>query len=334
MRDLEAVRQYLTAAQPAAKRAWSILGQSFGGFVSLTYLSHHAQGLREVFMTGGMAPVGKTPDEVYRATYAKAVQRNRAFFAKYPEDAGALRAIGAYLNAQPGGGVALPAGGRLTLHRVLTFGYMFGFHGGLDSAHALLLRMQADIAGAGLLTRATLVAVEQYFPLDVLPLYGLLHEAIYCSGRGVSSRWAAQRVGAAEVAGFGWLGSGVVDVGGEEDAARFGKDILLSGEMIYPFMFDTFPELMEMKAAAQLLADYDAWEALYDEAALAANRVPVYAATYMDDLYVDYGLAKQTAAKVGGVRMYETNSLYHNAIRARADEVMAQLFRLRDDSLD
>ena len=50
VRDCEAIRQALTAEYPEEKKKWSIMGQSFGGFCSLTYLSFHPEGLRESFM--------------------------------------------------------------------------------------------------------------------------------------------------------------------------------------------------------------------------------------------------------------------------------------------
>ncbi|CAK7214914.1 hypothetical protein SBRCBS47491_002312 [Sporothrix bragantina] len=368
VRDLEAVRRCLLDDPPLSpnsasvpnKKKWSIMGQSFGGFVSLTYLSFYSEGLREVFMTGGMAPVNKRPEEVYRATYRKAVERNKAYFGKYPEDAHSLQLISIYLYSQPDHQLPLPGGGFLTFKRVLTFGYMFGFHGGLDATHSMILRMRHDLDRVGMLTRPTLVAVEQFFPLDVMPLYAILHESIYCYEKGVASRWAAHRVGAglslgsdsqndddgdkskdkveAEFPQFKWLADEVVAPEQppvlHPELQQIGQTIFMSCEMIYPFMFDTYPELMEMKDAAAIVAEYDNWEDLYDEKQLAANRVPVYAATYIDDLYVDYGLAKETASKIGSIKVYETNGLYHNAIRARTDEVLTQLFRLRDDTID
>ena len=50
VRDCEAIRQALTADYPEQKKKWSIMGQSFGGFCSLTYLSFYPEGLRESFM--------------------------------------------------------------------------------------------------------------------------------------------------------------------------------------------------------------------------------------------------------------------------------------------
>ena len=40
VRDCEAIRQCLTADYPEGIRKWSILGQSFGGFCAVAYLSN------------------------------------------------------------------------------------------------------------------------------------------------------------------------------------------------------------------------------------------------------------------------------------------------------
>lgn len=31
-------------------------------------------------MSGGLAPVGKSPDQVYKATYQKVIERNKAYY--------------------------------------------------------------------------------------------------------------------------------------------------------------------------------------------------------------------------------------------------------------
>ena len=73
-------------------------------------------------------------------------------------------------------------------------------------------------------------------------------------------------------------------------------------------MFDDYPELKELKDVSQLLAEFDQWEALYDERQLKNNTVAVYAASFIDDMYVDYDLARETARKVKGIKTFETNS--------------------------
>ena len=328
VRDLEAVRKCLTEHLEGSKAKWSIFGQSFGGFVCLSYLSQHPEGLSEVFMTGGLAPISKTPDEVYKATFQRVYERSMTYYKKYPEDVAAVRQVTAYLHAQgPRNGIELPSGGVLTARRLLTLGHMFGMHGGLDSVHSMILRMVMDLDQFGFLTRPTLAQVESYLPFDTAPIYAILHEAIYCYKKGITSNWAAQRVGE-ELDNFAWL---------KPDYSAFGStDVPLSfsGEMVFPFMFNDYPELQKMREAADILAKYAEWDDLYDEDRLRSNEVPVYAASFIKDMYVDFDLARETARRINFIKVLETNSMYHNAIRARADEVLPQLFKLRDDVLD
>lgn len=39
VRDCEAIRENITSEYPPEKKKWSVLGQSFGGFCAVTYLS-------------------------------------------------------------------------------------------------------------------------------------------------------------------------------------------------------------------------------------------------------------------------------------------------------
>jgi proline iminopeptidase len=99
-------------------------------------------------------------------------------------------------------------------------------------------------------------------------------------------------------------------------------------------MFDSYDELNKIKNAADILAMTNDWPALYDEAKLAKNEVPVYAATYVEDMYVHYDYATNTAAKIKGIKQFITNVMYHNALRSKTDELMQQLFALREDTID
>jgi pimeloyl-ACP methyl ester carboxylesterase len=324
VRDLEAVRRRLFQDVLPEKQSWSLFGQSFGGFVSLSYLSKFGPSLEEVFMTGGLAPVGKTPDDVYAATWKKVSERNDAYYHKFPEDITRVHDIVSHIRKR--GPLSLPAGGRLTVPRFLGIGISFGSHGGLDQVHALVLRMHADLAICGYFTRPTLHSFEGFSDLDICPIYAILHEAIYC-GKGVASNWAAYRTGK-EIGNFSWLAD-------ETLLPNTETPIFFSGEMIFRFNFDDYEELRPMKAAAEILANFSDWDdSLYDEKALARNRVPVYAASYVDDMYVDFKLAQETAKKVRGIKVWETNSLYHNAVRSKPEELLPQLFRMRDDAMD
>ena len=99
-------------------------------------------------------------------------------------------------------------------------------------------------------------------------------------------------------------------------------------------MFDSYNELNKVKETADILAATSDWPALYNEAQLAKNTVPVYAASYVEDMYVHFSHASNTAAKIKGIKQFITNTMYHNAIRSKPDELLQQLFALRDDTLD
>ena len=99
-------------------------------------------------------------------------------------------------------------------------------------------------------------------------------------------------------------------------------------------MFNSYTELSQIKETADLIASTNDWPALYDEDQLAKNEVPVYAASYVDDMYVHFDLASRTAAKIKGVKQFITNTMYHDALRSRSDELIKQLFALREDSID
>ncbi|CAN0107709.1 unnamed protein product, partial [Ectocarpus sp. 13 AM-2016] len=113
--DCEAVRGELAGGD--AK--WTVLGQSFGGFCLLTYLSKYPDSLSAGLFTGGLPPVGRTPDEVYRATYRRVAERNRRFYKRYPGDVDKVKAILRHVRDRD---VELPAGGVLTPGRFLQLG--------------------------------------------------------------------------------------------------------------------------------------------------------------------------------------------------------------------
>jgi pimeloyl-ACP methyl ester carboxylesterase len=66
VRDCEAIRQLILGHKENPEdRKWTILGQSFGGFCSIAYLSFFPEGIKEVFLTGGLAPLVNSPNAVY-----------------------------------------------------------------------------------------------------------------------------------------------------------------------------------------------------------------------------------------------------------------------------
>lgn len=324
VRDLEAVRQCLHEGLSGEKAKWSIIGQSYGGFVSLSYLSMHPEGLREAYLTGGLAPIGRSADDVYKTTFTHAASRNKAYYKKFPEDVERVKKIAAYIESN--GGVALPGGGTLTVSRLMTIGISFGTHDGFDTVHNALLELDASLESFGFFSRSSLTTIENWSAFDNNIIYAILHEAIYCDGPGSASNWSAQRVGES-FESFFWLRPGA-------KVSQRTEPLFFSGEMIFRDHFETYPELAALRETAEKLATASDWPALYDQEQLRKNEVPLYAVSYVDDMFVDSGYATATAHLVKGSKFFATNALYHNGIRAGAEEVFKQLFNLRDDTID
>jgi hypothetical protein len=169
--------------------------------------------------------------------------------------------------------------------------------------------------------------METFTAFDTNIIYAILHEAIYCDGPNDVSNWASDRV-ARELDLFSWLSSnGSV-------SSNSSEPLLFAGENIFPFFFDTYPELIPLKGVANKLAAVDDWPHIYDKEQLAKNEVPVYAASYINDLYVDYEFAKDTANLVKGIKAWETNAIIHSGLRTNTEEVLTALFNLRDNVMD
>jgi hypothetical protein len=79
-------------------------------------------------------------------------------------------------------------------------------------------------------------------------------------------------------------------------------------------MLEEIASLRPFAAAAKALAETAEYPPLYDLDRLASNEVPVNAAVYFDDMYVDRDLSLETAAQVGNVQTWVTNEYEHDGI--------------------
>jgi hypothetical protein len=105
--------------------------------------------------------------------------------------------------------------------------------------------------------------------------------------------------------------------------------LLFTGEMFYSWMFEEIRALRPFHGAAELLATYDDWGPIYDLDRLEANQVPVFAAVYFDDMYVDSGLQLETARRVGNVRAWVTNEFEHDGLRKDGPRLLGRLLDMR-----
>jgi pimeloyl-ACP methyl ester carboxylesterase len=116
-------------------RRWDTLGQSYGGFVTLTYLSNAPEGLDHCYVTGGIPGITATAEEVYTRTFTRAASRTRQYYARYRQDEVGIARLVDYLGEQP---VVLPHGDVLTPHRLRSLGALFGMRYGFETLHWLL----------------------------------------------------------------------------------------------------------------------------------------------------------------------------------------------------
>jgi pimeloyl-ACP methyl ester carboxylesterase len=302
--DCELIRRQLLGPDGT----WTVLGQSFGGFCTVSYLSFAPHGLDAALLTGGLPGLDAHAEDVYRITYGLCAQRSAAHYERYPEDVEAARDVAGYLAARD---VRLPDGSPLSVERFQSIGGMLG---GAAGSHELHYLLEDPWDGVGGLSDAFLGEVLRRTGFADAPLYAVLHEACYAQGR--ATAWAAQRV-REEFPAF------------DPAAAVEGDDpLLFTGEMIYPWMIDAGPALRPLREAAELIAQRDGWPPLYDPARLAANEVPAAAALYHDDLYVPAALSLRTAAAIRGLRTWVTNEWEHEGLRVSDGKVLGRLLAM------
>jgi len=320
VRDCEEIRKILIGDKPNPEdRKWTILGQSFGGFCAITYLSFFPEGLKEVFLTGGLAPLDENPDRVYESLIPILLKRNEIYYQKYPQDIKRVRNILAYLEENK---VTLPNGGQLTVSRFLQLGIHLGAAGGIDQIHQTVFRVTNDLELFGKLTFKTLQTIEAKYTFDGNPIYAILHEPIYCQGQ--APRWSAARM-ISNHPEFSWA---------HVKSLTDTEPIHFYGEMVFPDAFDDFVNLRPLKGAAEILANDNSWAPLYDLEQLRKNEVNVTAATYFYDMYVEFGLAQETASIIKNTEQYITNQLYHGGIIADPKDVMKRLFQISKREYD
>lgn len=286
VRDAEVIRKELGVDR------WSLLGQSFGGFCSMTYLSFFPDALREVYITGGLSPIGRPVDDVYAATYARQAERNVAYFERYPEDRARVRNIVARLENED---IRLPNGDRLTSRRFLQLGHGLGGSAGPEAVHHVL--------ELPFPSRAFLHDIEPGFGIARNPIYATLHEACYADGG--ATRWSGDRL----------------------LPESFREELWFTGEHIFRWMWEDYGALRSHAAAADILAERD-WPRLYDPEQLARNAVPVAATIYYDDPYVVREFAVEAARQIRRCKPWITNEYLHNGLRAGGEKVLDRLIDL------
>lgn len=311
VQDAELIRQLLGSG------AWTVLGQSFGGFCALSYLSWHPEGLERALITGGLAPLDGPAERVYRATFERMRARNEEYFARYPEDREVLSRVYAAARA---GGEQLPDGSPVTVGRVQVLGMYLGGNTRMDLLHLLLQEAFVETSAGPRLSDPFLHGLHHQVSRATNPLYLVMHESIYAQpaeggAGGTATAWAAQRLMERSPA--------LADF----DPART-RDPLLTGEMVFDWYPEMDPALRPLAPVTEALARRTSWGPLYDAVQLAANTVPAAAAVYTHDVYVDRDLSLETASRVAGLQVWETDGYHHDGLGDDGAAILRRLLRM------
>lgn len=290
VRDAEALRAELGVEK------WSLLGQSFGGFTTLAYLSTDASSLDQVFLTGGLSTVTRHPDEVYALCYDKMQAASERYYRRFPEHRERMRAL---VNLAEDGRITLPDGEVVSVSRLRSVGSALGTNDGWQTLWSLLEQDPATNA-----FRYDLAAAMPYGGRN--PLYFAFHESSYASGH--ATRWSAERM----------------------MPAVFDADpTLFTGEHIRREWAETVPAFQPWREVTMLLAEHE-WPTIYDPQAIAASGVSGAAAVYLNDVYVPYEFSMETAQLLPDVHPWVTSEHEHNGLRS--GPVLQHLFDLADGS--
>jgi pimeloyl-ACP methyl ester carboxylesterase len=305
VRDAEFIREKLGVEK------WSILGQSFGGFCSLTYLSLFPESLSRSYITGGVPSISRHPDDVYQATFKRTMEKNQAFFQQFPKAQELCQRIADHLLENE---EFLPNGQRFTVEQFQQIGINFGMSDTFLPTYYLLENALVEINGKPQLRYEFLnsMLIEQGFQTN--PIYAILHESIYCQG--FASNWSAHRVRQTR----------------DEFNYQPGQPFYFTGEMVFPWMFDQYVCLKPLKEAAELLAEKEDWTPLYNAEQLANNKVPVSCAVYADDMFVEMDISRETLANIPNAKAWITNEYEHNGLRADGERVLDKLIAMGEQT--
>jgi len=287
VKDFEAIR-----STHYSGRQWWTIGQSYGGFLTLHYLSVHPEAIVASAVAGGLASLDPDASEVYRRTFARVSEKNRQFRVRSPHLTQRIARIAGLLSAES---TSLPDGDRLTVRRFQTLGLEFGMGTGFERVHWLLDEAFADRAETRF-SDTFLSSMNAMTSFASNPLFIALQESIYGAG---PTAWAAQR-----------------ERERHEAFAESARPLQFTGEMVFPWMFEEIRALRGFRAGVEMLAEAEWPIDLYDHQRLEANDVAVEAVVYFDDMYVDADLSLQTARRVGNLHAWVTNEHEHDGIRS------------------
>ncbi|MGJ9533309.1 alpha/beta fold hydrolase [Actinotignum sp. GS-2025b] len=290
VRDCEALRQELGVEKI------NLLGQSFGGFTTVHYLSVAPEHIDQAFLTGGLTAVRRSADDVYSLTWEKMREHSEEYYRRFPAHRDRVREL---VELAGSGSIELPTGEIVSPSRLRSLGHLLGSDNGWRELYYLLEKDPASTA-----FRYDLAAAMPFDGRN--PLYYVLHESSYADG--VVTNWSAERT--------------------QPEAFRTDTS-LLYGEHVWAEWADTVPAFQPWKDVVEKLATWE-WPQLYFPEALRESGARGAAAVYVNDAYVPLEFSLETGALLPGIHRYVTSTHEHSGLRSSNGAVLRTLFELAD----
>lgn len=286
--DAEAMRKHLGA------KKWTTLGQSFGGFTTLAYLTKHPESLEQCFFTGGLSAVGHHPDDVYSLCYQKMKANSLAYYHRFPEHRQKVREL---VDLAADSKIELPTGEILSPSRLRSLGHLLGSTDGWQDLYDILERDPK--------TNAFKYAVANALPFGgANPLYFVIHESSYSDG--FVTDWSAERTYPDE----------------------FREDVtLLTGEHVFREWNETVPAFEPWAKVVERVAQIE-WPSIYDAEMIRQSGASGAAAVYFNDVYVPVEFSVETGNLLPNVAKWITSEYEHNGLRCSDGRVLRHLFDL------
>lgn len=277
VRDAEYLR-----AEVLGVPKWSLLGESYGGMIALTYLSFANASLDAVVISSGLSGPGNTLEDFAQEALQEMKERNRRFYLDH-EIAEVVSAVYNYVDLNR---PEMSDGTRLSSRQLRMLGVNFGFDGGPSLVSRLF--SQAERSGFSL---ESLEALYKSSKFSTEPLF-YLQEMIHAEP-GRATNWCAESLCSADAE--------VVENG----------LLYFFGEVTFDWMFVEQPFLRPFAQAARKLAEEDSWTPLYDAHTLLQNSVPVRAFAAASDPFIPAAIQARTARVIGNCELTLSSNIEH-----------------------
>lgn len=292
-KDVEQIRKALFHDQD-----FYTYGQSFGGWCTLSYISQFPSSATGSLITGGYAPIGHDPKDVYRSIVPQVDRSNKQFLEIYPNTMTQLQELINTLDSD-------------TLFLLAQKGFYAGYSSLHSNLRSTIESLYFDISNLGRASTRSLNMLKDPLGFIDNPLYALLHESLYCDNQ--ASSWASQSV--------------MIEENARPATDELNKFFL--GENVLKNSFSAVDELKPLMPIMEDVMAYDKWNPQFDKVMLSTSETPVIGVVYENDAAVSREYSLETASILGNGHVLESD-LDHSAYKTNTDVIFNLLFERLD----